>query len=225
MEDSQPADSNAPPSAGKDVAERLRLAREERGLTQAGIATRTKMADPSGKGISRTAVIAYEQGSTSPGLRELKLLCDVLRVSPNWLVYGTEASAAVAVQSSMEVMSRAFGGDQLTVMLRTSLALMALKGHEREALQSLALSLAGRQLGDLRLSSLLLWAPMMRDGFVASLADALPAGFESMSAEDLAAHLASEGGRTNMGNRFRLDDEGEVLNPGAALYPDPEKKS
>jgi transcriptional regulator with XRE-family HTH domain len=41
-------------------------------------------------GISRTALIGYEAGRTNPGERELRKLCDVLRVTPNQLLYGTE---------------------------------------------------------------------------------------------------------------------------------------
>lgn len=218
----------APLPAGKDVAERLRIAREQRGLTQAGVAGRAKMADPSGKGISRTAIIAYEQGTSSPGLRELKLLCDVLRVTPNWLVYGSDAAAAVRSLASMELLGPGFGRDALMVSIRTSLALLAVKAHEREALQGLALSLAGRQLGDLKLSSLLFAASFWRDAFLQAFGEVLPDNFESMSGEEFAAHLVQwQGAVTTVGNRFRLDEEGGVLNPNEALYPDPEtpKKS
>jgi transcriptional regulator with XRE-family HTH domain len=41
-------------------------------------------------GISRTALIGYEVGRTNPGEREIRKLCDVLRVTPNQLLYGTE---------------------------------------------------------------------------------------------------------------------------------------
>jgi transcriptional regulator with XRE-family HTH domain len=41
-------------------------------------------------GISRSVLIGYEVGRTNPGEREIRRLCDVLRVTPNQLLYGTE---------------------------------------------------------------------------------------------------------------------------------------
>lgn len=179
------------------------------------------MIDPEGKGISRTAIIGYEQGSTKPGLREIKLLCEVLRVSPNWLIYGTDA-AAKATLASGDLLSR---GDRVRDVFVTALALMALKGHERDALQALVLSLAGRQLGDMRLSALLAFTFGFRNAFEAYLRDACPEVTTDMTIEELAEVLSQSGVTTNAGNRFRLDDEGEVLNPESAVYPDPKKKS
>lgn len=225
MEPTEPVSTTSLPE-GKDVAERLRVAREQRGLTQAAVAGRSKALDPAGKGISRTAIVAYEQGTTSPGLREMRLLCDVLRVTPNWLVYGSDAAASVRSMASMELLGPGFGRDALMVSIRTSLALLTLKAHEREALEGLALSLAGRQLGDLRLSSLLFAASFWRDAFIAGYREALPENFESMSGEEFAAHLVNwHGAVTSVGHRFRLDEEGEVLNPGDAIYPDPKAPS
>ena len=99
------------------------------------------MIDQEKRGISRTAIIGYEQGTSRPGLREIKLLCDVLRISPNWLIYGTDAAAVVA-QPSMELLTLP-PGHQIESLIRSAIVLMALKGHERDALQSLILSLAG----------------------------------------------------------------------------------
>lgn len=42
-------------------------------------------------GVSRSAIKGYETGRNMPGARELKLLCRVLQVSPNVLLFGTEA--------------------------------------------------------------------------------------------------------------------------------------
>lgn len=41
-------------------------------------------------GVSRSAIKGYETGRNMPGARELKLLCRVLKVSPNVLLFGTE---------------------------------------------------------------------------------------------------------------------------------------
>lgn len=218
MEPPKPSDATSLPDADQDVGTRLKTARDERGFTQGAVANRTKMIDPEKRGISRTAIIGYEQGTSKPGLREIKLLCEVLRISPNWLIYGTD-TASVASQPSMELLSTSHVAPLESVM-RTALALAALKGHERDALQSLVLSLAGRQLGDIRLSALLTCSWMLRDAFLTALKNFLPDVELSSSLEELAEEL-SQGHRSNAGNRFKFDEEGEVLNEAQALYPDP----
>lgn len=198
-------------------AARLKAAREERNFTQAAVSNRSRMIDPERRGISRTALIAYEQGTTKPGIRELRMLCEVLHVTPNWLIYGT-GSAAKAALPSLEF----FGGGRaanLRDVLTLSMAILALKGHERDSLLTLALSLAGRELGDVRLSSLMASASMLRDHFDEALKSSYSGEVATMTLEDLASHIADEGYTTNQGNRFRLDEEGEILNPGAAVYP------
>jgi transcriptional regulator with XRE-family HTH domain len=93
-------------TAGSDqrVGERLKFARDKRGFTQGAVSVRSKMQDPEKRGISRTAIIAYEQGTSNPGLREIRLLCEVLHVTPNWLIFGTDAAGA-ATLPSMEMQS------------------------------------------------------------------------------------------------------------------------
>lgn len=41
-------------------------------------------------GISKTVLHGYERGRTKPGARELKLLCEALKVSPNRLLFGVD---------------------------------------------------------------------------------------------------------------------------------------
>lgn len=219
--------STAPTSIDEDTAfaERLRAAREERGFTQGAVATRTKWVDPQEKGVSRTAIIGYEQGATKPSTRELRLLCEVLHVTPNKLIYGTD-SAGKAALPSLEFFNRNESSG-LRDVLTLSLALLALKGHERDSLLTLVLSLAGRQLGDKKLSSLLSWEYLLKEPFFEVLTRDFPEEIKAMSLEQMAEYLADQGMVTNQGNRFRMDpDEGEILNPEAAVYPDPpDKKS
>jgi transcriptional regulator with XRE-family HTH domain len=40
-------------------------------------------------GISRMSMIRYESGENTPGAREIRVLCDALWVTPNWLLLGT----------------------------------------------------------------------------------------------------------------------------------------
>lgn len=212
--------NNTQPNDEQGVSDRLKTAREERGFTQGVVATRTKMVDPEKKGISRTAIIGYEQGSSRPGLREIKLLCEVLLITPNWLIYGTE-SAGIASQPSLDLLRPSPFGE-LDGLLRTAMALMALKGHERDALQSLALSLAGRQLGDMRLSALVSGSWMMRDALIKALKDFNPEIDQNDTLEKIAESL-SQGYETTHGNKFRLNEEGGVLYEERALYDDPKK--
>src|SRR5574341_1111067 len=64
------------------IAVQLRHARVNAGLSHSELHRLT--------GISRPVLIGYEAGRTTPGGREMRKLCDALRVTPNQLVYGTE---------------------------------------------------------------------------------------------------------------------------------------
>lgn len=196
---------------------RLKEARENCGLAQNAVAHRTKLADPDGKGISRTALIGYEQGSSRPGLREIRLLCEVLKVSPNWLIFGME-SPATALQASMDFFP-AVSKSEIVNVAHAALALTAVKGHERDAILSLLLSLAGRQLGDLRLSALLTLGPMFARGLLKELKEFSPGLTAETTLQDLAEALSRDGG-TTLGNRLRFDEEFNV-DGGSWLYPDP----
>jgi transcriptional regulator with XRE-family HTH domain len=218
LENKEANAANTQPGAEQGVGDRLKTAREERGFTQGAVANRTKGIDPDMKGISRTAIIGYEQGTSKPGLREIKLLCEILLISPNWLIYGTE-SAAVVSQPSMELLKPSTYRE-VDRLLRTAFALMALKGHERDALQSLVLSLAGRQLGDSRLSGLLSSSWMMRDAFFDALTVYGPEINLDNTLEEIAESL-SRGCRTNQGTRFKFDENGEILNETIGIYSDP----
>ena len=55
-------------------------------------------------GISRHSLIRYEAGGTSPGARELRILCDALWIPANWLLFGVldpgaDGSAAMELVS------------------------------------------------------------------------------------------------------------------------------
>ena len=208
------------PEPDSQVGIRLREAREERGFTQGAAAVRTKLVDPKEKGISRTALIGYEQGTSSPGMREIRLLCDVLQVTPNWLVYGTE-SAAPAVQTSLEffAMTRK---RELTSAVNAALVLAALKGHERDAVLSLSLSLAGRQLGDVRLSGLLGLGQMLSNRIEKEFQGFMPDLEPTTPLEEIADALSKEMRIGGVGNRLKFDEEGEV-NGGSWMHPDPDK--
>ena len=73
-----------------ELGQRLQEAREAAKLTQGELAELTKQADSEGKGISRPVLSFYETGKSRPSPRELRMLCESLRVSPSQLIYGTD---------------------------------------------------------------------------------------------------------------------------------------
>lgn len=69
------------------IGMRIKSARESKKLSQVDVHKKT--------GLSRTVLINYEAGRHKPGAKELKLICDALQVSPNFLIYGTEQPYAI----------------------------------------------------------------------------------------------------------------------------------
>lgn len=70
------------------LGDRIREARENRGLSQEGLSRLTKLFDSEGQGISRTVLTGYEKGKYKPGTRELRVLYFALGLTPNWLILG-----------------------------------------------------------------------------------------------------------------------------------------
>lgn len=190
------------------IGSRLRAAREARGFSQTAVATRTKMQDPKGQGVSRTVILSYEAGKFKPGARELRMLCEVLSVTPNWLIYGSD-SAHEAAQASMETVRK----NDAVSAFRLALAISVLKHHERGAFSSLVLSMAGREMGDLRLSSLLYMGKELAEKALKEL----EASFREMSPGESLAEKSlldlvksySESIDTNFGNKLSFNEEGE----------------
>ncbi|WP_201496314.1 helix-turn-helix domain-containing protein [Rubrivivax sp. A210] len=206
------------PNADAAFGRRIRETREARNLSQQAVSTRSKWVDTDGKGISRTALIGYEGGSSRPGARELRLLCETLNATPNYLLFGTETpfqTKHVALEGF-----RSGARQDIRQAVELACVLTALKDHERDALTSLALSLAGRQLGDLRLSGLRMVAAMLVPDLEAGIrkfADVEPG--EPLTLE-AAADALSRQGTSNIGHRLVLDEDGQPAG-GEWLYPDP----
>lgn len=74
----------------KDLGARLRETRESKFLTQGELADLTKSLDSEEKGISRAVISLYEKGTNRPSPTELRMLCEALRITPNYLIYGDE---------------------------------------------------------------------------------------------------------------------------------------
>lgn len=59
-------------------------------LTQGELATLTASLDADEKGLSRAVISLYESGKNRPSPKEIRLLCEALKITPNYLIYGDE---------------------------------------------------------------------------------------------------------------------------------------
>lgn len=205
------------PQIDDGVGSRIRQAREGKGWTQLVLSNRTRFDDPEKKGISRTVIVGYEAGTHKPGAREIRLLCEALHVTPNWLLFGTENPFEV-LQPSMAITRT---GGEMHVAMRLAFSMLLLKPHERDLASSLILSFAGREVGDLRLSGLMWTADQATKEALNQLQKYIPEGVDAMSLKirDL-IELASREFESNFGNRLKLDEDGEKWE-GEWLYKDP----
>lgn len=72
------------------IGTRIQETRESLRMTQGELAQLTKSLDSEEKGISRAVISLYEAGTNRPSPREIRLLCEALKVTPNYLIYGDE---------------------------------------------------------------------------------------------------------------------------------------
>lgn len=197
------------------IGERLKDAREARQWTQSVLSVRTKLADPNGEGVSRTVLVGYESGKYKPGAREMRLLAEALHVTPNWILYGMEKP----FRASLPSMAFLQGDDEFEKAFRIALAMLLLKPHERELMGSLLLSLAGRELGDLRLSGLMSFAK----DFTKAASEKLQQEFGTDSVEEAVRMLSEDGPESTWGTKLRFDEGGDNV-IGTPLYPTPPEK-
>lgn len=59
-------------------------------MTQGELATLTASLDAEEKGLSRAVISLYESGKNRPSPKEIRLLCEALKITPNYLIYGDE---------------------------------------------------------------------------------------------------------------------------------------
>ena len=144
-----------------EIGRRISEARNGLGFSQQAVHARTKMADSDGIGVSRAALSLYETGTNKPGAREITLLCEVLKVSPNWLLCGSESPAKTLQPSTIFLV-----GDDLAISTRLAFAMLALNPIDRNSLASLVFSMLSGRLDDMKLSSLMTMANMMRDSIL-----------------------------------------------------------
>jgi len=156
MPDNQKQDRNRADKSDPfsiEIGKRLVAARTGLGFSQHAVHTRTKLHDSEGAGISRAVLSLYETGVNKPGAREIRILCETLKITPNWLLFGTE-SPVKTLQPSLEFMR----GTEVTLSVRLAYAMLALAPDERDAIASLLFSLINKRLSDVQLSSLMMMA-------------------------------------------------------------------
>lgn len=81
-----------------ELGGRLQHAREERRWTQGELAELTRSLDSDEKGMSRAVISLYEAGTNRPSPREIRLLCEALRITPNFLIYGDDDPFSALVE-------------------------------------------------------------------------------------------------------------------------------
>jgi transcriptional regulator with XRE-family HTH domain len=120
-----------------DIAAELARARSNAGLSHSDLHRLT--------GISRSVLFGYENGRTKPGAREIRLLCDALKVTPNRLIYGSDDTPFEAGASPfpewLEFDSQDYGTVNATMLM------MMLSKEERSALFTLAYSILEARRG------------------------------------------------------------------------------
>jgi len=85
------------------IGERIRKRRAEigDGLSVEDLSRLCKMCDHEDQGVSRAALFRYESGKILPGARELRILCNAMKVSANWLLLGSESPDMPPVTSEL----------------------------------------------------------------------------------------------------------------------------
>ena len=86
------------------LGERLRYARSQLDLNIEALSRLTEGYDANSKGVSPTSISRYEAGENLPGTLELRILCDSLGVTAQWLVYGDVPNAG-KTEAEQEVIS------------------------------------------------------------------------------------------------------------------------
>ena len=146
------------------IGRRISQARNGLGVSQQGISTRTAMLDADGIGISRATLSLYETGTNKPGAREILLLCEVLSVSPNWLLFGSESPARALQPSTMFLV-----GNALDISVRLAFAILALNPSDRDSIANIVFSMVSNKIGDVELSTIMMMATMLKSDLLAEM--------------------------------------------------------
>lgn len=151
MTDSSPESRDlavTPAAAPEDqIGARIAQKRLAKGLNHDGLSKLTKLFDVQMKnGISRTTIRGYEVGLYKPGTREIRLLCEALEVSPNWLIFGGVDEADVAVDSHKTIASPAT--NELQKFIVALFLLHNIEAADRDVVYNVLHSLARLKMGE-----------------------------------------------------------------------------
>lgn len=189
-----------------EIGRRIVQARNGLGLSQQAVHTRSKLLDPEGVGVSRAALSLYEIGTNKPGAREILLLCEVLSVSPNWLLFGSESPARTLQPTTLFL-----AGDALDISARLAFAILALNSSDRDSIANIVFSMLNSKLGDVKLASLMTMATMLKNDLHSEVLSIVGDEANNLSFEQLIEKFlaqATEGFVTNWGTlRPPISDE------------------
>lgn len=121
-----------------ELGDRLQRAREAKGFTQGELAELTKRPDKDGKGLSRAVISLYEAGTNRPGPREIRLLCEALRVTPSYFIYGADDPFDTFLDRHRYGV---IGGSDPEVVAAITYCFKSLKPHHRIAIMELMLGM------------------------------------------------------------------------------------
>lgn len=209
----QPEPIAAPDRFAKEIGERIAAARNGLGFSQQALHVRTKLADPEKIGISRAVLSLYETGTNKPGAREIRILCNTLKVSPNWLLYGSE-SPAPATRSTMDFLR----GSDIDISARLAFAMLALDPEYRDSLAQLIFSMLKNKMSDVELSSLMTMANLLSPELMRQIESAVGQEGRNLPIADLIDRFIKEMAGslyTNYGNLRPAipDDQVESFDP------------
>lgn len=189
-----------------EIGRRISQARNGLGLSQQAVQTRSKMLDTDEIGVSRAALSLYETGTNKPGAREILLLCEVLSVSPNWLLFGSESPARALQPTTLFL-----AGDDLDISSRLALAMLALNPSDRDSIANIVFSMLTGKLGDVKLAALMMMSGILKKGLLAEVLDVVGEDSKSLPLDQLIEKFmgkSTNGHGTNWGTlRPPITDE------------------
>lgn len=147
-----------------EIGRRIVHARNGLSLSQQAVSTRSGMLDSDRIGISRATLSLYETGTNKPGAREILLLCEVLSVSPNWLLFGSESPARALQPTTLFL-----AGDDLNISSRLAVAILALNRTDRDSVANIVFSMLTSKFGDVKLAAMMMMTQLLKDGLQAEI--------------------------------------------------------
>ena len=163
------------------VAFELKKAREASGMSFSDLHRIT--------GLSRTTIHQYESELRKPGAREIRLLCDALRVTPNQLLYGTEQP--FKEKSRLHALLDVSNEDLRTA--RLAMFLTMLNKNERDAwITLLGESIKSRTGGGEKLNMALDAIEAATDFIATDMADALNTALPQQKIDELGQSIEAK---------------------------------